>query len=326
MHKSLLLTSLGFLAARTAAHASPQAQSDSPAVAAPVRGGAPPNSSVHDTAYKHFDCGTDASQAQQDFLDAIASLHQEHKAAGASGARARAAALRARQGPVAVDAYFHVVSSSAKDGQITQQMAADQVAALNTAYNPHNIRFNLLNTSFTVNDAWAVGAGDDDGAMKAALRQGSYSALNIYFQTDLAGNILGTCTLPSEIGEAPVDRVVYVADGCNVQANTMPGGSVLGYNSGMTAVHETGHWMGLLHTFEGYACDGDGDFIVDTPVQSTSTDGCPVSPAKDSCPGVPGDDPIHNYMDYSTDACYTGFTAGQVDRMQSMWAVYRNGR
>ena len=82
----------------------------------------------------------------------------------------------------------------------------------------------------------------------------------------------------------------------------MPNGPVVGYNLGKTAVHEVGHWFGLLHTFQDNTCDsGDaGDFIDDTPRQSVSTDGCPVG--KDSCPDQPGLDPIHNFMDYGTDA------------------------
>ena len=76
-----------------------------------------------------------------------------------------------------------------------------------------------------------------------------------------------------------------------------------GYDEGQTAVHETGHWLGLLHTFQGYSCSGPGDYIDDTPQQSQSTDGCPNTiPLKDSCPSLPGMDAIHNFMDYSTDA------------------------
>ena len=31
---------------------------------------------------------------------------------------------------------------------------------------------------------------------------------------------------------------------------TFPNGPYNGYNLGNTVVHEVGHWMGLLHTFE----------------------------------------------------------------------------
>jgi hypothetical protein len=101
--------------------------------------------------------------------------------------------------------------------------------------------------------------------------------------------------------------------------------------------------------FEGYSCDGDGDLIADTAPQSMSTDGCPA-PDKvlASCPGgswkesalealgvkLPpgvkdGDamlDNVHNVMDYSTDACYTGFTPLQIQRMKDLWRLYRQDR
>lgn len=71
-------------------------------------------------------------------------------------------------------------------------------------------------------------------------------------------------------------------------------------------------------------------------------DGCPTG--KDTCPssgvlagydgvgaepygpqGHSGPDPIHNFMDYSTDACYEGFTPGQGARMLNIWEIYREG-
>ena len=57
----------------------------------------------------------------------------------------------------------------------------------------------------------------------------------------------------------------------------MPIGGLEGYQEGKTAVHEVGHWFGLLHTFQDESCEATdpGDFVDDTPQESVSTDGCP---------------------------------------------------
>lgn len=68
-------------------------------------------------------------------------------------------------------------------------------------------------------------------------------------------------------------------------------------------MHEVGHWMGLLHTFQDETCArGDpGDWVDDTRQESVSTSGCPVG--KVTCRDAVGrgGDPIHNFMDYSSD-------------------------
>lgn len=66
-----------------------------------------------------------------------------------------------------------------------------------------------------------------------------------------------------------------VIDGVVVIYSSLPGGTKNGYNLGATAVHEAGHWLGLLHTFEGESCNGTGDLVADTPAQSVPTSGCP---------------------------------------------------
>lgn len=140
----------------------------------------------------------------------------------------------------------------------------------------------------------------------------------------MAGGVLGRCTLPSELhAPAPAgpsaDRVRRVQrDG----VDDAPGGEP-GYDRGMTAVHETGHWLGLLHTLGGTSCDGLGDYIADTSPQAVSTSQCLRDPAKDSCPGQSGVDPIHNFMGYSTDECYEEFTPMQEQRVKEMWMLYR---
>lgn len=278
----------------------------------------------YDASFKHFDCGTDGSAASKDFLKTIAALHVEKPLV--AGSAAAQAALQARAAAITVPTYFHVVSTKGNANMVNKAMVSAQLNALNAAYTPYGINFNLKNTSWTVSDSWAVGGGDLDNDMKKALRQGTYNALNLYFQTDLNGGILGQCTLPTNIGTNPSPSV-YIADGCNIAAGTMPNGPIYGYNQGKTAVHETGHWLGLLHTFEGNSCSGSGDYVTDTPMESEATNGCPTSPWKNTCGKVrAGLDPIHNYMDYSTDACYTRFTPGQATRIKSLWPMYRKGK
>ena len=105
----------------------------------------------------------------------------------------------------------------------------------------------------------------------------------------------------------------YSTDGCNILAGSMPGSpqAIVGYNEGKTAVHEVGHWFGLLHTFQDNSCEESdpGDYIEDTAQEATSTVGCPSgNPGKSSCGRQGVGDPIHNYMDYSNDAWYVFFS------------------
>ena len=166
-----------------------------------------------------------------------------------------------------------------------------------------------------IKDQWATDL--DSTSMKQALRKGKYGALNIYFQSNLssapgspgAPQLLGYCTLPTSITYAYGGQTYeypaanWATDGCNILAGSMPGSpnAIYGYDRGKTAVHEVGHWFGLLHTFQDNTCDSasQGDYVDDTPQEATSTVGCPKG--KDSCPTRFGLDPIRNYMDYSID-------------------------
>jgi hypothetical protein len=221
------------------------------------------------------------------------------------------------QATIEVDLYFHVVASSTSlsGGYVPQSQLTAQYNVLNEAFAPHSIHFNLISTDYTVNSGWA--SDGNELAMKRALRKGDYSSLNVYFQREIGGNF-GYCYYPTSTSTGSTQ---YYLDGCSILYSTVPGGSETGYNLGHTATHEIGHWFGLAHTFDGNSCSGAGDSVADTPQQLSPTSGCPSS--RDSCPNQAGLDPIHNYMDYSTDICYEEFTAGQQTRMYSMWNNYR---
>ncbi|KAF4979065.1 hypothetical protein FDECE_18119 [Fusarium decemcellulare] len=219
--------------------------------------------------------------------------------------------------PFTVDVYFHIVSSSesAEDGNISDEVVAEQMDIVNAAYAPHDISFKLVETTRTVNAAWA--AGSRAAEMKAQLRQGPYAALNVYVVNVIGGTVLGYCPFPQQVVEGDS---TFLQDGCTIRGLTLPGSSTPPFNGG-ALVHEIGHWMDVYHTFQ----DGcsPGDRVDDTPAQATAGRECDPNKVYDTCPNDPGTDPIHNWMNYTGDGCWEEFTPGQAARMHSAWEVYR---
>jgi Pregnancy-associated plasma protein-A len=230
-----------------------------------------------------------------------------------------------------VNTYFHIVTErNGTFGDVTSTDVTNQLRVLNDLFRPYGFTFTLLGTTRTDNSAWYNGF--DDSAMKRTLRVGDASTLNVYFNA--ARGFFGYATFPWSYASSPT------LDGVVVRSGTVPGGDAIPNTEGKTLVHETGHWLGLLHTFQldaerslnwyyfldlfGFRanCFYNNDGISDTPRQSLSTRGCPAG--QDTCPWRNGLDPIHNYMDYSDDPCYTEFTNGQVNRMKAMWNEYRS--
>ena len=154
----------------------------------------------------------------------------------------------------------------------------------------------------------------DENRPKNALRIGVANSLNVY-TANIPGGFIGWSTFPWAYASDPKD------DGVVILYSTLPGGSAAPYDLGDSLVHHVGHWMGLLHTFQG-GCHGSGDYVADTPAEESPAFGNPIG--RDSCPHDPGLDPIDNYMDYTDDFAMIHFTAGQDFRMDGCISIWRH--
>jgi hypothetical protein len=128
-------------------------------------------------------------------------------------------------------------------------------------------RFDLKGVTRTTAPGWfhLTGYGQDL-ALKSELKVGGTETLNIY-TAKLGANLLGYAYLAQDADE------VGVLDGVAVDYQSLPGGSYSLYSEGDTATHEVGHWLDLLHTFDG-GCEG-GDHVADTAPEASPAYNCP---------------------------------------------------
>jgi hypothetical protein len=191
----------------------------------------------------------------------------------------------------------------------------DQITMMNEYYANTPFFFTQMDSpSVTVNTDWARYAQDDAFDMSEALSRGNLSTLNLY---------LGAGVDSRESAEAGITIVAFArfpawqmegaSDGIYQRYDTLPGGGFPRNDIGMTTIHETGHWLGLYHTFQNANPEVDpcspsnpGDIVGDTPTQASDTqaiiDDCTVflgpdpAPFPDSCPDLPGLDPVFNFV------------------------------
>ncbi|KAK4054203.1 hypothetical protein OIV83_001229 [Microbotryomycetes sp. JL201] len=209
-----------------------------------------------------------------------------------------------------------------------------QIEVLNERFGPSGFAFALESKETVYNESWFLKAGPgspEETEMKTALRVGGADSLNFYsvgFRNISTPGLLGVAAFPSWYRGDPV------TDGVMFRYESLPGGSLApNYNLGMVNAHEAGHWLGLMHTFQGPLGNANGnegtgckhgDKVKDTPATAGPTFGCPTT-VVESCKnaGIPM---VDNLMDYTYDTCKSRITEGQSYRMQAQWDIYRAPR
>lgn len=220
-------------------------------------------------------------------------------------------------GEISVPVYFHVLHDGST-GNVPTSVVKRQISVLNASYGGRyggantRVTFHLKAISRSDKAPWFNEPERYEGTYKPMLRKGGKGTLNLY-SARIGGDLLGWSTFPWKYKSEPK------MDGVTIHYGSMPGGPIDNFNRGFSATHEVGHWLGLYHTFQD-GCGGKGDRVSDTPAERDPTNGCPSG--KNTCPAS-GNDPVHNFMDYSYDTCMSSFTAGQGARMHKVWAAYR---
>jgi len=215
-------------------------------------------------------------------------------------------------------------------GYLSVSKINKQLLALNQAFpSSQTFSFYVEQVHHIENNDWFDGCKKKATRTEIAQALGRDQdwALNVY-SCDLHDDFLsedgalGLGYLPS-----PSPRI---EDGVWLHYKTIPG-SLFGEwkkkGRGDVGVHEVGHYLGLYHTFYPWTkngttngCKGNGDFVDDTPAEKRPQWECKP---RDSCSSA-GADPIHNFMDYTTDKCRDHFTTGQMDRMKERSGLWRS--
>ena len=226
-------------------------------------------------------------------------------------------------GAVSVPVWFHVINKGTglTNGDLPTSMLNEQVAVMNSSFNGTTggantpFRFYLAGVKRRTDSTLFTACAEDARAAQVfAGRVGGAETLNIV--TCSPAGLFGFAYYPWWYSQSPS------TDGMVIHYGTLPGSTWEPFNRGDTAVHEAGHWMGLYHTFEG-GCSTTNDQVADTPAESQAHYGCPAG--LDSCPSLPGLDPLRNFMSYFDDDCIWEFTPGQSSRMDTQHGTYRFG-
>lgn len=233
---------------------------------------------------------------------------------------------------------FHVIHQYG-DENISKAQIEDQLRVMNEDFSRTNsdrtktrsiydgivadmeIEFKLAtidpngNCTEGITRTFSTETNEGDEGVKNIVRWPYRDYLNIWVVRNIArepqngGTILGYARLPYSTS-ASTDGIVIRSD----RVGTI--GTSNSARAGRTMTHEAGHWLGLLHPFQGgcgSSCSNSGDFVCDTPPVDGPSFGCPLG--NNTCSNDSPDqlDMVENFMDYANGNCQNAFTKGQRD-------------
>jgi gliding motility-associated-like protein len=246
---------------------------------------------------------------------------------------------------VTVPVVFHIVNQNA--AAITDQMIIDAVAELNKAF-AHLGVYGTDPKGVDTRIQFCLATRTPDGGKTNGIDR-----INSYYQNidvDLEAGKLGVLSnwnpskyaniwlvnsIQGEIQPSVFECGKWERMGYGGYASA-GGGLVVSSLSTPLVAHEMGHYLSLLHTFQGTNCVNndcttDGDLVCDTP-PDRSIKSSPCSSPENSCNTdtisgpftVDEPDNISNFMDYGS-PCPSVFTQGQANRMMAFLNVFNGG-
>ena len=213
-----------------------------------------------------------------------------------------------------------------------------------TGIERHDVSGKSYGTEYNTNGIKIFSTGVDSDVLFKDYYWNPQDYMNIWIVKKIEGvdvgtsasGILGYASLPTT-SDGINDGLVCQARafGYNPSYNPSNPGATPGFDFGTTygisgngtTNHEVGHYLNLLHTFQGDqngSCPPasgtvgtDDDGCADIPPHKATQSICPAdSSTGNDCTGG-SNEYIHNFMDYSSDDCFTGFSNDQRTRVHA---------
>ncbi|PIQ14770.1 MAG: hypothetical protein COW67_12010, partial [Flavobacteriales bacterium CG18_big_fil_WC_8_21_14_2_50_32_9] len=253
-------------------------------------------------------------------------VHVMHKGE-AVGSGSNISEADINQGILQLNERFRKVAGSLGDGNGVDVDIEFALAIRDPSGNCTNgiVRVDMTSSSAYMNFGVKLqgSQGISDATLKATSRWNTLNYYNVYLVSEIDDNecgfgIQGYAYFASAHGQS-YDGMVQL--GCK-----------FAQSGNTTLTHELGHAMNLYHTFEGdnngtqcptnTSCSTQGDRCCDIPPHIRSASNCVTG--TNSCDGGSSKELfIHNYMDYSSDACQSEFTTNQKARANAAISVTR---